>query len=165
VKIVRQRSLLDLRSVPIDELDMYLLSRLDEPMSFDQLVEMCPCDALQAVQRITRLAELGLLELCPENAARSPSMRAREPGAAGRSEESTPTLRPVPLAPTKLRTAQHGVALQNAGGLDDHPVSDEAVTLRPPSPAAKFAGFGEEPATGVRRRVSAFASRPRLGSG
>jgi hypothetical protein len=182
VKIVRTTLAIDLRNVAIDGFDMYLLSRLDEPMTLDQLLEVCPCDATKAMQRVAHLSELGLLELRGSVALAAERARSEPP------EDTMPTLRPVPLARTKLVAAQRGVCFRDVGRPGFPPVSEEAVTLRPPPirevqslraspgrevpslrapslprepslrspPIREVSAFGEEPGTGVRTRPSAF---------
>jgi hypothetical protein len=151
LKIVRTPNAIDPRNAAIDGFDMYLLSRLEEPMSLDQLLEITPCDAAKAMQRIARLAELGLVELHASVAEPLPLRRSLPP------DENMPTLRPVPLARTKLVAARQGAPFRDVGRPPPRQISEEAVTLRPPPPPTPRAQpFGEEPSTGVRCRPFAF---------
>ena len=154
MKIVRSERAVDLRSIDMDGFDMYLLSRLDEPMTLDQLLEICPCEPLKTLQAVTRLAELRLVDLLVEGT---------ESEALADAAEERPTLRPLPLARTKLAAATQGRPFRDLGRARSHSVSEDALTLRPPPPLAPFE---QAPTTGVRSRPTApnAAARSRLGS-
>ena len=73
-----------------------------------------------------------------------------------------PTLRPVPLARTKLVAARQGMPFRDVGRPGAAAVNEDAVTLRPPPARAEPAfherepAFREEESTGVRPRPFVF---------
>jgi hypothetical protein len=139
VKIVRSAHSVDLRNVPIDGFDMFLLSRLDLPLSLVDLAEMAPCDPTVTMERIYHLAQLGLVEIRPDDDAERPLRPRSLPAVPPR-----PVHRPVLVADD----AQTLRPPPRTSSLDD------AVTLRPPAPSTPF---DAAPSTGVRTRLAAFA--------
>lgn len=61
IKRTNQRT--QLKSVPLDGFDMFLLNLLQDRLSMTQLVESAPRDALETMRHVLHLTELGLLQL------------------------------------------------------------------------------------------------------
>lgn len=161
MKIVRTNRPAD-RSAPIDGVDMFMLSRCEEPVRLSQLVEIVPCDPTDTMERLYRLALLGLVSLLSDS-ARTP-LEPRVHAAPARAFEEE-----------EEQTGVRRILSQRAPAFDDtetmrpppHPrrtpseIRDEAVTI--PVTGRARSGFEADPhpATGVRARLAAFAPQAR----
>jgi hypothetical protein len=111
VLIRRTKLGVDLRALPIDGFDMFLLTRIEGssgPMSFQELVAMTPRAPLDTLQRVEQLARLGLLMVEGE----SPPALCADGAHALTPGEDIITLKPPPKRVS----------------------FDDAQTLRPPRP-------------------------------
>jgi hypothetical protein len=134
VLIRRSKLGLDLRTLPIDGFDMFLLTRVEGAAgatSINELVAVTPRAPLDTMQRVEQLVRLGLLEVEGE-----PSEGLMGDGARPLSVADDPiTLKPPPR----------------------HVAFDDAQTLRPPRPgqarparSVEIIG-GRAPRSGLRR--------------
>jgi hypothetical protein len=58
-----------IRDLPLDNSDMFILSRLEHEMSLSELAELAPCDIAETMSRVRALVELGALSLFMDEAA------------------------------------------------------------------------------------------------
>jgi hypothetical protein len=143
LKIVRTNRPID-RSVPIDGVDMFMLSRCEEPIALAELVEMVPGDPADAMERVYRLTMLGLVSLARDFEVEEQTGVRRISSPHTPAFDDTATMRPPPQprrTPSDLR--------------------DEAATN--PVKGRAPSGFETDPhpTTGVRARLSAFMPAPR----
>jgi hypothetical protein len=150
VRVRRSGRAVDLRNLPLDGFDMFLLAQLDSTASVAELIDIAPCDRAETLRRLFQLARFQVVDLSAETAdERAELARQVEPAAPVAppkprlkdaavtqkavsrprpdfDEEST-TLRPPPDKRRKAEAAR--VASARAP-------SEEATTLRPPKPLA-----------------------------
>lgn len=70
MKLRRTSQHVDLRTYPLDGVDTYLLSRVEEPLSSEELAELMPCPVEETAQRVQRLLSEGLLS-CSDDESES----------------------------------------------------------------------------------------------
>ncbi len=135
MRVRRAKLAEDLRTAPVDGVDVFLLTRIVDTMPLAELVAISPCSPDVTRERIDGLAELGFLELlaadCDE---RIPPLTLGHMKMDG--FEDALTLRPPPM----------------------HFTGDEAVTIWPTKHAPlrlAVDDLGETPHTGVRARPMA----------
>jgi hypothetical protein len=140
MKVRRTQRSIDLRNLPLDGLDMFLLTQLESVLSLQELLDIAPCDNDESLRRLHQLVSFQLVELsgapgeklpqprpvrvAPRPAAPRPPSKAR-PARVDFDDEDTSTLRPPP---TKKAPDVRIVARSIA--------DDDATTLRPPAPLA-----------------------------
>lgn len=125
----------DLRTAPIDGVDVFLLTRVVDTMPLSELQEIAPCRAEEVESRIHSLSALGLVEMIPPLGEERRSFVR----AAIEDPDETVTLRPPPRAQSMV--AEKG------------PVSEDALTLWPPMSqplTLDLDDFGDPPQTGIR---------------
>ena len=140
VKVRRTKRSIDLRNLPLDGFDMFLLTQLESTLSLQELLDIAPCDRDESLRRLHQLVAFQLVEVSGEPGEKLPAPRpARvvpQPASPPRPEkpqpvrvdfedEDTNTLRPPPAkrAPD-VRIVARAVS------------DDDATTLRPPAPLA-----------------------------
>ena len=129
MRLRRSQQAIDRSNASIDRTDVFLLTRLVDTLSVEELVDIAPCEPAETMRRIAGLAELELLEVLSGHSERPLSMRAQRGFDVG---DEAVTLRPPP-------------ARALAG--------DEVPTLWPKKPATlslDLTGFDDVPQTGVR---------------
>jgi hypothetical protein len=76
-----------IRELPLDSSDMFILSRLEHEMSLSELAEVAPCDIAETMARVRGLVELGALSLFLDEAAEQhDEERERRSSTAPRKE-------------------------------------------------------------------------------
>jgi hypothetical protein len=139
VKIRRVQQYRSLRDVPLDGVDMFLLSLVEDEIELSELIEIAPRNALECLRRVLRLGELGLLRLRFDSRDERLLTQGCDEAAAQELLDNANTLRPPPPRWQKF---------------------EERHTARTPAPSAPFMSDVEEPKTGVRRRPTPPASEP-----
>jgi hypothetical protein len=151
----RSNRSIDLRNLPLDGFDMFLLAQLDMPQPLCDLIDIAPCDSQEAMRRVRQLAALGVIEIAGEL---PPDMRVLAPvrGAATLADadddadddsDQIMTLRPPPAPQAERRvearapTAAKPQLKRTTETRSVRPFSrtlseDDATTLRPPAPLA-----------------------------
>jgi hypothetical protein len=87
----------DLRQLPLDATDMFLLTRVVGTVPLSELLAISPCDPGEAMQRVKHLAKLGVVELEGRSLALSVS--------AGDDDDAV-TIRPPPPSTPATATRQ-----------------------------------------------------------
>jgi hypothetical protein len=78
-----------IRDLPLDNSDMFILSRLDHEMSLSELAEVAPCDIAETMARVRALVELGAVSLFMDDAAEQhDEARERRSSTAPRKERA-----------------------------------------------------------------------------
>jgi hypothetical protein len=87
LRVRRNLPLDDMRDLPLDSSDMFILSRLDHAMALTELAEVAPCDLAETMSRVRALVELGAVTLFLDEAAEEhDEQRERRTSAAPRRE-------------------------------------------------------------------------------
>ena len=78
-----------IRDLPLDSSDMFILSRLEHELSLSELAELAPCDIAETMSRVRALVELGAISLFMDEAAEQhDEERERRSSAAPRKERA-----------------------------------------------------------------------------
>jgi hypothetical protein len=151
VKIRRTKRSIDLRNLPLDGFDMFLLTRLESTLALSELLDIAPCDHDETLRRLHQLVGFQLVEVSGAKGEKLPAPKpvlAKKPlqitiGAEHPDfdDEDTGTLRPPP----KKRRANPAFSRTLS--------EDDATTLRPPSPLAVKDMMREAEKTTVQRVV------------
>jgi hypothetical protein len=136
--IRRSRQRADLKNVPIDGFDMFLLNLVQDGLSLAQLVEIAPRKARETLSHVLHLTQLGLLQLDFETLDEH-LMFAHFAHEHCEPMEYATTGRP----PAPRRVSQSHMA----------PVS--STPAQQPHQARAMGSFENEPTTGVRKRPEA----------
>jgi hypothetical protein len=139
LKIRRVKQFRSLRDVPLDEVDMFLLSLVEDEIELSDLMEIAPRNSLECLRRVLRLGQLGLLRLRFDSQDERLLTQGCDEAAAQELLDNANTLRPPPPRWQKL---------------------EERRTTRPPAPSHSFISDVDEPKTGIRRRPTPPASQP-----
>ena len=140
LKIRRVQQFRSLKSVPLDEVDMFLLSLAEDEIELSDLMEIAPRNSLECLRRVLRLGQLGLLRLRFDTRDERLLTQGCDEAAAQELLDTANTMRPPP-APRWQKF-------------------EERRTTRPPAPSRSFIAEIDEPRTGVRRRPTPLASQP-----
>jgi hypothetical protein len=152
----RSKRSIDLRNLPLDGFDMFLLAQLDMPQPLGDLIDIAPCDSQEAMRRVRQLAALGVVEISgdlpPELRVLAPAKGAATLADADDDDDQDSdqrmTLRPPPAPRVEPRVEARAVAPKPQQQLKRttetrsvRPFSrtlseDDATTLRPPAPLA-----------------------------
>jgi hypothetical protein len=117
LRLRRRSKLPELRNLPLDGVDMFLLSRLDGELTLAQLTDIVAmCDPSETERRVYQLARLGLLDGPDVTTEHSGVSVARGLARSYEAEELV-TLRPPPPR----------MAVD----------PDSIITVRPPAPATE----------------------------
>ena len=142
VKIRRTKRSIDLRNLPLDGFDMFLLTQLESTLSLQELLDIAPCDHDETIRRLHQRVAFQLVEVSGEPGEKLPPAKpvravpkALELNLPPSSridfdDEETGTLRPPPGAQRRA----HKAPLRTAAARPAN--EDEATTLRPPAPLA-----------------------------
>jgi hypothetical protein len=152
VKIRRTKRSIDLRNLPLDGFDMFLLTQLESTLSLPELLDIAPCDHDETIRRLHQLVGFQLVEVSGKPGERLPPAKPQKVAKksleieipAGRpdfEDEDTGTLRPPP----KKRGGNPGFSRTLS--------EDDAATLRPPAPLAVKDMMREAEETTVQRVV------------
>jgi hypothetical protein len=76
----------EIRTLPLDSSDMFILSRLEHPMSLIELAEVAPCDIGETMSRVRALVELGAVQLFVDEAAEQQDAQREQRSSAGPRE-------------------------------------------------------------------------------
>jgi hypothetical protein len=98
VKIRRAPHSQSLRNVPLDEVDMFLLSLLEDEIELSALTEIAPRNSLECLRRVLRLGQLGLLRVQFDSNDERLLARGCDETAAQELLDNANTLRPPPPA-------------------------------------------------------------------
>ncbi len=63
MKIRRTHNERDLRQLPLDATDMFLLTRVVGTVALAELLAVAPCDSLETTRRVEQLVKLGVLKV------------------------------------------------------------------------------------------------------
>jgi hypothetical protein len=142
LKIRRVQHHHSLKNVPLDGVDMFLLSLVEDEIELSALTEIAPRNSLECLRRVLRLGQLGLLQL--QFASHDERLLAQgcDEAAAQELLDNANTLRPPPPAPTQRIGAE---STPRRSGASRSVLSDDDV---------------DEPKTGIRRRPTPPASQP-----
>jgi hypothetical protein len=155
----RSKRSIDLRNLPLDGFDMFLLAQLDMPQPLGDLIDIAPCDSQEAMRRVRQLAALGVVEISGELPPELRGVLAPAKGAAtladanddraGDDSDQIMTLRPPPAPRAAARVEARVTApapkpqqlKRTTQTRSVRPFSrtlceDDATTLRPPAPLA-----------------------------
>jgi len=135
----------DLRTMPIDHGDMFLLAQVEDLVEMSELLDVAPWQALETERRLGVLVELGLLEWVNERGELMRlSPRDTQPDAL-RDQHVAVTLRPaapVPVADLFRQTETSVVALRTRDGLV---LLDQAVIHKDRSVFSRVTLVDEDP--------------------
>jgi hypothetical protein len=148
----------DLRNLPLDGFDMFLLAQLDSTASVAELVDIAPCDRAETMRRLYQLARFQVVELSAETAEeRAELARQREPEKPAASVREVGRAPEPEVAPAKPRLKEGAITARMQSR--PQPVFDEeSTTLRPPPdkkkqqrvPAAAARKLSEDEVTTLR---------------
>jgi hypothetical protein len=115
----------DLRNLPLDGFDMFLLAQLDSTASVAELVDIAPCDRAETMRRLYQLARFQVVDLSGETKEE-------------RTELALQLEPPAPLAPPQPRLREAAIT-QKAPSRPRAEFDEESTTLRPPPQRRKKA--------------------------
>jgi hypothetical protein len=136
VKIRRVQQQRSLKNVPLDGVDMFLLSLVEDEIELSELTEIAPRNTLECLRRVLRLGQLGLLRLHFDSRDERLLAQGCDEAAVQDLLDNASTLRPPPPHP-------HASEERLSTRPSRAPISDEEV-----------------PKTGIRRRPTPPASQP-----
>lgn len=96
MKIRRAPHSQSLKNVPLDEVDMFLLSLLEDEIELSALTEIAPRNSLECLRRVLRLGQLGLLRVHFDSNDERLLARGCDEAAAQELLDNANTLRPPP---------------------------------------------------------------------
>ncbi len=121
-------------NVPLDEVDMFLLSLLEDEIELGALTEIASRSAAECLRRVLRLGRLGLVRLRFDTHDERLMAQVCDDAAVEQQLDDAHTLRPPPLCNVTF---------------------EERATTRPSAPTHSFvSGIDQAPKTGVRRGLT-----------
>jgi hypothetical protein len=129
VEIRRSAKNVELQSLPLDGLDMFLISRLEGAVSLSELVTLVPAEPAEVVRRAKRLVALGILEAhgMPSEAWKNASLPiVLSPESASVELQDLDGALTLPPSPAKKKKKKIAERLTVS--------DDDAVTIPPASP-------------------------------
>jgi hypothetical protein len=150
VKVRRTQRSIDLRNLPLDGFDMFLLTQLESTLSLQELLDIAPCDHDESLRRLHQLVAFQLVELecapgesLPKPRAAAPASRV-EPAVAPRAAvapprmaKPTPVAMPAPVAVPGQRGAAKASQVERIVLPQAKFEDEDTSTLRPPPSAKK----------------------------
>lgn len=139
MKIRRAQHQRSLKNVPLDGVDMFLLSLLEDEIELSALTEIAPRNSLECLRRVLRLGQLGLLTLHFDSNDERLLAQGCDEAAAQDLLDNASTLRPPPMRA---------------------PAASSAPRYSAPSRSVVASEDVDEPKTGIRRRPTPPAGQP-----
>lgn len=189
MKVRRSSRSVDLKNLPLDGLDMFLLVQLEGTLTTAELCDIAPCEKEETMRRLEQLEGFGIVEFTGETAAeiaeleatRARRMRKERPAArsaeppkaeafARRTAFDDESTKPVPHAAlvdedsTTLRPPPDKRTRKMPPVMVQR--EDEAVTLRPPKPVSveELMSAAEELTSKIKvQRSSGVVEKPLRG--
>src|SRR5262245_24665525 len=100
---------------------MFMLSRCEQPLTLAQLVEIVPCDPTETMERIYRLAQLGLVSLLADSQPNVRPIPEREDAEIDDAVTLRPPAPPWRRRETREDTRTHPVKGRARTGFDVDP--------------------------------------------
>lgn len=141
MKIRRVQQYRSLKDVPLDGVDMFLLSLVEDEIQLSELTEIAARNALECLRRVLRLGQLGLLRLHFDSHDERLLAHGSDEAAAQELLDNASTLRPPPARWQKYEAQ----AAPRPSGPSRSTLAEDDV---------------DEPKTGVRRLLTPPASLP-----
>jgi hypothetical protein len=133
VKIRRVQHSISLKNVPVDGVDMFLLSLLEDEIELSELTEIAPQNSLECLRRVLRLGRLGLLRVHFDSLSERLLAQGCDEAAAQELLDNACTLRPPPMKVEERASGRAPVAARvPIGALEDEPTTG---IRRRPTPA------------------------------